>query len=468
MKILSEGKFRKFDGFQSMGVRQTVVLNFEDTKIECTDDHQFLRDDGKWIEAKDIQVGDTFNGHSFLNRTQGKETVVYDAINVRGTHSFYAEGLTAHNCSLLYIDEAAFVPNWDEFFSSVYPTISSGKTTKLFYTSTPNGLNHYYYICEGAKTKKNGFGYIEVPWHEVPGRDDKWYNETLASMNFDYEKFAVEFECQFLGSSGTLISGSALKQLEDRIPMMAKGDIKKYEDPMQDGKYILIADVSRGKGLDYSAFQVIDITQMPYRQVCTFRSNMITPIEYAEIIFRVAKTYNEAMVLVEINDIGQQVADLLYQDYEYENVIQTENAGAGGKRISTGGKKSEIGVRTTKTVKAIGCSTLKLLIEQKQLMIVDKQTISELSTFSKKKGSYEAEPGNNDDLVMGLVLFAWLTNQQYFKELTDIHTLKELRDRTNEEIDNEMLPFGFVDTGHDDSSIIDLTENPHMYKEFNF
>ena len=361
-----------------------------------------------------------------------------------------SSAIRGKSISLLYIDEAAFVENWDEFFASVFPTISSGETTKILFTSTPNGLNHFYKTCEGAKQGTNGYQFVEVPWQRVPGRDAAWQKETLGAMDFDYEKFAQEFECAFLGSSGTLISGAVLKTLVSRVPLTQSAGLTQYYTPEPNHKYIIVADVSRGKGLDYSAFQVIDVTGMPYQQVCVFKNNMITPLDYAGIINSISKLYNRATILVEVNDVGAQVVDSLHYDYESELIIYTENAGARGKRISSGFKNSERGVRTTKTVKTIGCSMLKLLVEQRQLIINDHDTIYELSRFSKKGTSYEAEPGANDDLVMCMVLFAWMSDQQYFKDLTDINTLMKLREKTEEEMESDMTPFGMITTGHDE------------------
>lgn len=380
-----------------------------------------------------------------------------------------SSAIRGKSISLLYIDEAAFVENWDEFFASVFPTISSGQTTKILFTSTPNGLNHFYKTCMGAREGTNGYQYVEVPWQKVPGRDEKWRQETLGAMDFDHEKFAQEFECAWLGSSGTLISGAVLKTLVSKHPIASRDGLNVYEEKQGNHQYIIVCDVSRGKGLDYSAFQVIDITQMPYNQVCTYKNNMVTPLDYAGTIHRISKMYNNAMILVEINDTGGQVADALYFDYESENVIQTENAGARGKRISAEFAKtssSDRGIRTTKTVKAIGCSMLKLLIEQRQLIINDHDTIFELSRFSRKGTSYEAEPGCHDDLVMGLVLFGWISDQQYFKDLTDINTLMKLRDKTDEELERDLLPSGFMIDGHPEDDIIDLVENPRS--EFMF
>jgi phage terminase large subunit-like protein len=365
-----------------------------------------------------------------------------------------SSAIRGKSVSFLYIDETAFVENWDEFFASVFPTISSGKTTKILLTSTPNGLNHFYKTCEGAKAGKNGYQFTKVMWYDVPGRDEAWRQETLSAMDFDTEKFAQEMECEFLGSSGTLISGAKLKQLVYKEPLKEVGGIVVYEEPKSEGNYVIVVDVSRGKGLDYSAFQVIDISQMPYVQVGAYRNNMITPIDYASAVHAAAKYFNEANILVEVNDIGEQVASILFEEYEYENMLLTENNGREGKRLLSGvagfSGKADKGIRTTKSVKSVGCSMIKLLIEQNQLIVNDFETIREFSTFSQKGTSFEAEPGNHDDLVMCMVLFGWLSNQRFFKELTDINTVINLREMNEEQAFSELIPFGIIDSGHDE------------------
>ena len=293
-----------------------------------------------------------------------------------------------------------------------------------------------------------------MPWQRVPGRDDVWKKETLEGMDFDMQKFSQEFECNFLGSSGTLIEGSKLKNLVSRNPVGETQFMRVYEQPEKDHVYACIVDVSRGKGLDYSAFHIIDVTSMPYKQACIYRDNTITPIDYAEIIYRTIKRYNDAYTLIEVNDIGEQVAEVLHYEFEVETLMFTESAGRSGKRISTGfSKNSDKGVRTTKSVKSVGCNMLKMLIEQDQLIINDFQTINELSTFSRRGVSYEAESGCHDDLVMGLVLFAWMTDQLFFREITDINTLDKLRSRNEEELMESLLPIGF--NNYDDHEIID-------------
>jgi len=370
-----------------------------------------------------------------------------------------SSAIRGKSVSFLYIDETAFVENWDEFFASVFPTISSGTTTKILLTSTPNGLNHFYKTCEGAKAGKNGYQFVQVLWTDVPGRDDKWREETLAAMDFDTEKFAQEMECEFLGSSGTLIAGWKLKQLVYKESIKEVGGIIVYEEPKLEGNYVIVVDVSRGKGLDYSAFQVIDITQMPYVQVGAYRNNMITPVDYAAAVHAAAKYFNDANILVEVNDIGEQVSGIIFEEYEYENMLLTENNGREGKRLLSGvagfNGRADKGIRTTKSVKSIGCSMIKLLVEQNQLIINDFETIREFSTFSQKGTSYEAEPGNHDDLVMCLVLFGWLSNQKFFKELTDINTVINLKEMNEEKVFSELVPFGMIDDGQKDF------EDPH-------
>lgn len=348
---------------------------------------------------------------------------------------------------LLYIDECAFVEDWDAFAASTLPTITSNKNAKIIYTSTPNGLNHFFEYCNLARSGKNGFGYIEVPWYKVDGRDEAWKEKTLQDMNYDLQRFSVEQECEFMGSSGTLINGATLKRLEAHVPIHEHDNLKIYKPKYGNHLYALIVDSSEGKGLDYSAFSVIDISQIPYEQVATFKSNTITPQDYARIIDIVCKQYNNPFVLVELNaPAGTIVSEQLFWDYEYENLIFTENLGKKGKKVSTGmgGKKVDRGIFTSAPVKATGCTMLKLLVEQGQLIIWDKETIDELRVFSKKGKSYEAEEGKHDDLVMGLVLFGWLSAQRYFKDMTDRDINKTLVERTDQEIEDYVDGIGVM------------------------
>lgn len=350
--------------------------------------------------------------------------------------------------NIIFLDEFAHVEQQNEFWESTYPVISSGSNSKVIITSTPNGLDLFYKIFSEAEMGTNEFTPIRVHWSEHPKRDEKWKEETL--KNIGVEQFKQEFETEFLGSSGTLIDGATLKRLVPKTPVQNGGGLKIYQEPVNGNNYVAVVDVSRGKGLDYSAIQVIDVTKLPYQQAAVFRDNETPPAEFVGILHGVIEKFNKATCLIETNDIGGQVADLLHYDFEYDNILYTQTNGRAGVEISLyNGRNAGRGVRTTKTVKSIGCSIIKLLIEQDQLIINDFDTIHELSTFSRKGTSYEAEEGCNDDLAMCLVLFGWLSNQKYFKELTDIPTLAKLRQKTDEELLEEVPFFGYVDAAED-------------------
>ena len=366
-----------------------------------------------------------------------------------------SSAIRGYSISLLYLDEFAFVPSniADEFFTSVYPTISSGTQSKILISSTPNGMNHYYRMWTEAVEGQNGFKHIEANWRQVPGRDQKWADEQRRVLG--EEKFLQEMECEFMGSAGTLLSAAALKSLAFVKPTnVTESGIKFYHSVQQNHNYMLIADTSRGKGLDYSAFVVIDVTNIPYKLVATYKDNNISPMVYPSIIKRVGDYYNSAYALVEINDNGQQIVDSLFDDYEYENILSTVEIK--GKMTMTWGygNKSQRGIRTTKSVKRLGCSILKSLIEGERLLIQDFETISELSTFIAKSGSYEAEEGSHDDLVMCLVLFSWTTNQNFFSELSDTNIRKKLFEDQMRQIEEEQLPTFLA--GHEE---IDNREN---------
>jgi hypothetical protein len=370
-------------------------------------------------------------------------------------NSTASSAIRGFSISLLYLDEFAFVPSniAEEFFTSVYPTISSGTTSKILISSTPNGMNHFYRMWTEAVEGQNGFTHVEANWRQVPGRDQKWADEQRRVLG--EQKFLQEMECEFMGSSGTLISAAGLKSLAFVTPIhVSDNGIKIYQAPISNHTYVIISDTSRGKGLDYSAFSVIDVTEIPYKQVCTYKDNNISPLVYPSIIKRIGEYYNQAYSLVEINDNGQQVVDSLFEDYEYENILSTVDV-KGKVALTWGyGNKSQRGIRTTKSVKRLGCSILKNLIESQKIILQDFDTISELSTFISKGTSYEAEEGSHDDLVMTLVLFSWMTNQSFFADLTNTNIKEKLHEEQMRQIEEEALP-NFI-AGHDE---VDNGEN---------
>ena len=369
-----------------------------------------------------------------------------------------ASAIRGGSYNIIFLDEFAYVPSSlaEEFFSSVYPTISSGKTTKVMIVSTPHGMNMFYKLWTDAQSKKNDYVPIEVHWSEVPGRDEVWKEETI--RNTSQSQFNSEFECEFLGSIDTLIAPHKLKVMPYVDPIQSHADLDIFEKPDPKKTYFLTADVSRGTSQDYSAFVVLDVTEMPYKVVAKYRNNEIKPLIFPQKIHEVAKAYNNCFVLVEVNDIGEQVANALQFDLEYDNLVMASMRGRAGQILGAGfsGGKAQLGVRTTKAVKRVGCSNLKQLIESDKLLIPDYDMMSELSTFIVKGSSWQADDGCTDDLVACLFLFAWAVDQTYFKELTDNDIRERMYAEQREQLEQDMAPFGFVDNGLD---------NPHLEEE---
>ena len=363
-----------------------------------------------------------------------------------------ASAIRGGSYNIIFLDEFAYVPSTvsEEFFSSVYPTISSGKTTKVMIVSTPHGMNMFYKLWTDAETGKNDYVPIEVHWSEVPGRDEVWKEETI--RNTSQSQFNSEFECEFLGSIDTLIAPHKLKQMPYVDPIQSHADLDIFEKPDPKKTYFLTADVARGSSQDYSAFVVMDVTTMPYKIVAKYRNNEVKPLMFPHKIHEVAKAYNNCFVMVEVNDIGEQVANSLQFDLEYDNLVMASMRGRSGQILGAGfsGGKAQLGVRTTKAVKRIGCSNLKQLIESDKLLIPDYDVMNELSTFVVKGSSWAADDGCNDDLVACLFLFAWAVDQQYFKELTDNDIRERMYKEQQDQLEQDMAPFGFVDNGLND------------------
>ena len=367
-----------------------------------------------------------------------------------------AAGVRGGTYNLIFLDEFAFVPKnmADEFFTSTYPVISSGQTSKVIIVSTPCGLNHFYKMWIDATEKRSLYKPIEIHWSQVPGRDAKWKEETI--RNTSEEQFRQEFETEFIGSSATLISGVKLRSLAFRDPPWQEDCLDIYEQPKEGRLYIATVDCSEGVGLDYHTINIIDVTQTPYRQVAKYRNNKLPLLFFPTVIYSLCRRYNEAFILVETNNVGQQVVDILHYDLEYENVYKIDHHHIKGQTISGGFKRaSNFGIKTTKTVKKIGCANLKTLIESDKLLIQDFDTIAELNTFVRVRDSYAAEEGNNDDIVMGLVLFAWLTAQSYFKDSTNIDIRKVLLQENNMYAEEDLTPVGIIDDGRKEEVTVD-------------
>ena len=387
--------------------------------------------------------------------TWNKGDIALENGSIVFTAATSASGIRGKSVNLLYVDEAAIIPNniAEQFFTSVYPTISAGETTKILLSSTPLGYNHFWKFWNDAENNRNGFVNLFIPYWEIPGRDDVWA-ETQRKLLGEL-KFNQEVLCNFLGSSMTLISSGTIGQMSANQIIHSKDGLDIYEKVEKDHSYVIVADTAKGVGADYSAFVILDITKMPYRMVGKYRNNEISPLLYPSVINKVGKEYNEAYVLIEINT-SEQVAEILHSEYEYENIISVSRTTQG--QVVNGGfgnGKTQLGVITDKKVKRIGCSNFKSMLEEKKLLINDADTISEISTFIQKRDSFAADEGYHDDLVMPLVLFSWLTTNSYFKELTNINIRKELYDARIKMIEDEITPFGFINNGKEETQFVD-------------
>jgi hypothetical protein len=367
--------------------------------------------------------------------------------------------------NLLFLDEFAFVENDGTFYTSTYPVITSGKTTRVIITSTANGLgNTFHKLWEGAVQSTNDFKPFRVDWYDVPGRDEEWRRQTIA--NTSELQFDQEFGNNFHGTGNTLINANALLSLKSKQPLYAMNNVNVYETPIKrdladaeskDHNYIILVDVAKGRGQDYSTFNVIDISTNPFRQVATYRDNLISPLLYPDVIYKYANLYNKALVVIENNDAGQVVCNGLFYDLEYENVY-----------TSNGVKADAIGVYMDKKTKRIGCSHIKDLVEQKKIEIVDAETIVEMSTFVSKGQSYEAMVGMHDDLMMNLVMFGWFAATPMFAESVDTGMREYIYAQQMKQIEDEVLPFGFNDDGRQDENPTHVDNEGQIWREFNW
>jgi len=474
-EVHTQNGFKPFRGISKTINQKTIKLVFsDDTELVCTPDHKIHTNIG-FICAKDLNkdhIISTNNSSIKLVKIENFKSIdVYDLLDVEDVHSFYANGVLVHNCIVL--DEFAHVSNNValEFFTSVYPVITAGQDTQMIVISTPNGLNLYYQMWKAAITKKNDYVAFEVDWRQTPQypggplRNDEWKKKQIA--NTSERQFASEFETSFIGSSNTLIDSDKLNLLSYGSPKTQNKDgLSIYQDPVkndektqtEDHVYFMTVDVSRGQNKDYSAFVVVDITAPPYKVVAKFKNNLISPLLLPSYVFSVGKKYNNAYILVETNDVGSQVADILHSDLEYENLIKSNYKGNKGQVITEfKGTASNLGVRTTLPVKKLGCAVLKNLIETDKLLTEDPDIISELTTFIADGKSYAAEDGHNDDLVMCLVLFSWASRQTFFENLTNKDVRVEMYKNEILKIEEEIIPF-YMQDGADETEFSDGTD----------
>src|SRR6056300_1748905 len=368
-------------------------------------------------------------------------------ILARATSGSSIRGLSVN---LLYLDEFAFVERATEFYTSTYPVIAAGKDTKVIVTSTANGIgNTYHKIWEGAVQGVNEFKPFRVDWFDVPGRDEAWKKQTIA--NTSQLQFDQEFGNTFFGTGDTLINAETLMGFRAKPPIryLEGGDVKIYEEPIQNHSYIMTVDVSKGRGQDYSTFTLVDITVRPFKQVAVYRNNTISPILFPDIIYKYAKVYNEADVVIESNDQGTVVCNGLYHDLEYENV-----------HVESAVKANAIGIEINRKTKRLGCSAIKDILENNKLKIVDENTILEISTFVSRGQSYEASDGNHDDLMMNLVMFGYFSSTQYFGDMTDINIKDMIFKHKMKEIEDDIVPFGFIDDASDHIQKIEQEDHP--------
>jgi len=357
--------------------------------------------------------------------------------------------------NLLYLDEFAFVERAAEFYTSTYPVVSAGTDTKIIVTSTANGIgNQFHKVWEGAVQGINQFKPFRVDWWDVPGRDDKWKTETIA--NTSQLQFDQEFGNTFFGTGDTLINAETLLSLRAKPykRLLENGLLKIYKEPEKDHEYIMTVDVSKGRGQDYSTFNILDISTRPFEQVAVYRNNTISPILFPNVIYKYAKVYNEAYVVVEANDQGSVVCNGLYHDLEYENM-----------HVESAIKANALGIEINRKTKRLGCSAIKDILENNKLSIVDEQTILEISTFEARGQSYEATEGNHDDLMMNLVMFGYFVSTQYFADMTDINLKEMIFKQRMQEIEDNVVPFGIIDDGRQYSEQIENVEDPWKIRE---
>ena len=364
-----------------------------------------------------------------------------------------SSAIRSMSISTLIIDECAFIDKgiWYDFFASVYPTVSSSKKAKIVLISTPNGMNHFYKFWNDAYNKKSDFEPYEIEWNTVPGRNEEFRDKVVAEFGQEY--WNQEFACEFLGSAGTLISGTKLKSMVwiDDFEVKLNDKLRIYEQPikrdddehLRDGKYILIFDTGEGVGSDDSTVHVFNVDTKPYNQVAVYRDNNISIRDFPLIVDSIGKMYNDALVIGENNTIGAAVLDDLFYDYEYENIffsIVSRKKNTSVDEVND----EKFGIRMTTQSKKIGCSNLKRNIEDDYFQINDFHTIQEFTCFIKKGDTYKAEEGKHDDLITPLVIFSYFLRRREWVEMWLDQTKEGTREELLKQIESDLLPMGFV------------------------
>jgi len=441
LEVLTNEGFKSFAGIINQGLSEILYhITFHDgTHLQCTADHR-LKIDSDWVEADFIECGDIVEPNKTVISIEIVDNQnVYDLLDVSDTHAYTTNGVISHNCNLIYLDEFAFVENDATFYTSTYPVISSGESSRVIITSTPNGVgNMFHKLWERAVTNTSDKGYkgFRVDWWDVPGRDEEWKAETIE--NTSELQFSQEFENSFIGNGNTLISPEFLLKFKAVDPehVRENGKLRIYDTPQEDHSYIMTVDVAHGIGQDYSAFSIFDISVKPFKQVAVYANNGISPLLFPDVIAKYATLYNESFVIVEANDRGSLVCKALYYDIEYENMYVESTVKADG-----------MGLTQNKRTKSLGCSQLKDLIERNHLDIRDGTAITEMCTFAERAGTYGATIGNHDDIAMTMVIFGWFTSTEMFRGMTDIDIRDALFAERMKIIEDDVPPFGFHDDG---------------------
>jgi hypothetical protein len=372
-------------------------------------------------------------------RTYNKRSMVFDNGSKNFSGASSTSSVRGRSIALLYWDEAAHTPNDIDFYESVFPTLSSGQKSKLIMTSTPNGTRGLFYKI-WTEHEKNGFARIKVTWDMIPSRGQKWKEEMIAASSD--AQFRQEHCAEFRGSSNSLLSGNTLERLVSIDPIQQIEDLRVFKEVQEDHMYVMTVDCSEGVNGDYHAVTVIDIFQEPYEVAATYKNNKLSPLLLPNLLLNIGTNYNDAIILIENASSGSQVASDLYYDLEYENTMMTVTEK--GKQVLGFSANGRLGIKPSKQVKAIGCSTIKTIVEDGKINLNDQNIIDEFSNFIPKGGSYQAAPGAHDDQVMTLVLFGWLTTQSFFIDMTDVDIRKKLFSDMLDRSSDDMVPFGII------------------------